>query len=181
MNIYSIRTTVQHENAIVDFQGDTDAISDLLIYGRGDLHRMTVPLRATAQAGYTAGNIASTDYIAASIRVPVFSTRFQELLGESLSDEIEFIPCLVECDGQTFRFFAGKIEKTLPVVDTERSMYRKLASGTSMLLRAVYRTSFESRFLICRDASSRGRFVVSSDFKRLCDQNGMNIEFGVPV
>jgi hypothetical protein len=181
MKIYSVRTTVQSEEAIVDFSREVDTVSGYLIHGRGSLASMNLPLQAIAQAGYTRSNITTTDYITASIRVPIFSTRFCDALGERLSGELEFIPCIVECEGQAFEFHAGRVLKSLPLVDTEKSEYRKLASGSSLLMRAVYRTSFESSFLISRDVGSRARFVVSEEFKALCEVNALNIEFGLPV
>ncbi|WP_321808485.1 hypothetical protein [Burkholderia sp. BCC1993] len=181
MNIYSIRTTVQSEFAIVDFSRDPKGISNYFIHGRGDLRDLSIPLKAVAQSGYTKSNIQATDYIAASIRVPIFSTRFQDVLGEKFSGELEFVPCVIACDGQPFQFSAGRILRSLPLIDTEKSQYRKLASGASLLLRAVYRSEIESKFFICRDNDSHGRFVVSEAFKTLCEAHDFSIEFGSPV
>lgn len=181
MNVFSVRTTVQSEEAIVDFLGDVKAISDCLIHGRTEASKLGLPLRAVAQRGYTVANLATTDLIAASIRVPVFSPRFANVMGEALSQEMEFIPCGVECEGQTIECFAGRILKELPLVDASKSEFRKLASGGSMLLRAVYHTSFDVDFLIARDVESRVRFVVSERFKSLCTAKALQVEFGRPV
>lgn len=180
MEIYALRTTVQDEEAIVDF-ADSDAVSSCLIYGRGNPGGLAAPLMAVAQRGYTRANIGTTDYVSASIRIPIFSIRFRDLLGERLSQELEFIPCLIKCGNDSFEFFAGRTLTTLPLVDPGKSQYRKLASGASILLKAAYRDSLETGFLICRDVESRGRFVVSDEFRKLCSLHSLNVEFGTPV
>ncbi|WP_175030457.1 hypothetical protein [Burkholderia lata] len=180
MKIYALRTTVQDEEAIVDF-ADSGAVSSCLIYGRDNPAGLAVPLMAVAQHGYTRTNIVTTDYVSASVRIPIFSIRFRDLLGKRLSQELEFIPCLIKCENDSFPFFAGRTLKTLPLVDPGKSQYRKLASGTSILLKAAYRDPPETGFLICRDVESRGRFVVSDEFRKLCGLYSLNIEFGAPV
>jgi hypothetical protein len=181
MNVFSPRTTVQDEEAIVDFSGDVKTISDCLIHGRVDPSKLSLPLRTVAQRGYTVASLAATDLIAASIRVPIFSNRFVDVMGEALSGEMEFIACGVECEGRIVECFAGHILRELPLVDASKSEFRKLISGGSMLLRAVYHSSFDSEFLIARDVESKARFVVSERFKSLCEANALNIEFGKPV
>ena len=180
MQIYSIRTTVQSEQAIIDF-AEGDAVSSCFIYDRADLNTLAAPLRAVAQRGYTPANIGTTDYISASIKVPVFSLRFHDVLGERLSEELEFFPCTVACQNVSFEFLAAKTLKALPLVDPDKSQYRTLASGASILLRAVYRDSIDEDFLICRDTESRGRLIVSEQFRKLCASYSLDIEFGTPV
>lgn len=181
MTVYALRTTVQNEEAIIDFSGDTRAIADVFIHGRRDLASLSGPLRAVAQAGYTAANLPTTDFIAASQRVPVFSKRFVETLGDALASDLEFAPCVIECEGQPFEAYAGRIRQSLSLVDASRSEYRKLVSGGTTLLKAVYRSTFDAEFLIARDTESRARYVASERFKTLCEAQGLRIEFGQPV
>ncbi len=171
-------TTVNHPLAIVDFKDGADRIFDYFILNKGDgkFLDFTKPV-AIAQSGYNKKNITTTDFLKASIGVPVFSASFKEKMEAELKDDLEFVECTVNCQGESFTFYAGKINTHIDLVDKEKSAYRTLTDGSSRLMRAVYREEFAQSFLIARDAEIKAKNVVSEDFKKLVEERGLKIGF----
>lgn len=178
MKIYSLRTTVDNPDAIVDFSGSADRIADYFIHNRGDGKFLQhSPLRAVAQSGYTPDALEGTDFVAASLRIPLFSSRFVEALAPMLKDEVQFHPCTVTSADREVEFHAAKI---LMFLDLLQSSQPRPSLGRP-LLGAKYREEFDRAFLMARDTTSRARYVVSQPLRDAVEREGLRVGFAEPV
>lgn len=178
MKVYNLLTTVNHSLAIIDVKDGSGRIFDYFILNEGDGRFLdfTRPV-AIAQSGYTPSNITGTDFINASIGIPVFSARFKEQMEEELRNDLQFVECTVKCQNQDFVFYMGKITTFVDLVDRDRSAYYTLTDGTRELTEAVYLEEFEQPFLIARDKEDSSRSVVSETFKKLVEDKNLRINF----
>lgn len=182
MKLYSLLTTVNHPEAMVDLRDGSNRIFNCFVTGSGscDFLKFTTPV-GVAQEGYTSGNIVGTDFLQASIGVPVFSETFKRKVGTTLSGELELHECKIIAGQKEFTFHLGRIKVLADLIDRARSRFRTLHDGTPLLSGAVYREGLGADFFIARDALNRERHVVSERFKALAESEGLRINFGEPV
>lgn len=178
MKVYNLFTTVHSSLAIVDIKDGSSRIFDFFLLNQddGNLPHFTIPL-AIAQKGYTPANIVTTDYLNASLGIPIFSARFKQEMEAELTGDLKFFECLIKCYHEEHRFFMGKIKTHIALVDRERSSFRKSSDGSSRLAKAVYLEEFEKPFLIARDKDFRQKAVVSEGFKKLAESKNLRIHF----
>jgi hypothetical protein len=179
---YRLESTVVADGDVVDLHNPNGRISSFFIWDRGDDKSLAYAKpRAEAQELIRLRDVLETDYLRASIGVPLFSYKARTVLAGALPGEIRFYDCTVRCDDSELPFFLGKVLRYLPLVDEERSRFRTLAAGQRVLSQAVYRTDAGPDFAIARDAEFRERLVVSQRFVDLCHDEGLNVGFAEPV
>lgn len=178
MPVFTLYTTVNHSLAIADIKDGSGRIFNYFIPGEGDgkFLQFARPL-AIAQSGYTPATILTTDYINASIGIPIFSQPFKDALEADLANDLELIACTIKCRDQELTYYMGKIKTRLALVDEARSQYRQLTDGTPVLTKAVYYENFEQPFFIARDNKHPERWVVSEAFKQLVEGKGLKVGF----
>jgi hypothetical protein len=133
--------------------------------------------RGVAQEGIAPADVARADYLDINIGIPVFSPKAVEIFRGSMADEMTFHPCVVECEGQDFPFFFGRINKRVALVDKARSTFRSLTDGEHVLSGAVFRSTFDEDFLIARDVEFPEQMAVTSAFRDLSLQHQLAIDF----
>lgn len=182
MKLYSLLTTVNHPEAMVDLKDGSNRIFDCFVTGARpcDFLKYTKPT-GVAQSGYTRENIAGTDFLQASIGVPIFSETFRQKLGATLADELELHECQIVVGREELTFHLGRVKVLADLIDRARSRFRSLTDGTPVLTGAVYREEPGADFFIARDAVNRERYVVGEKFKALAESEGLRINFGEPV
>ena len=179
MAFYELFTTVWHPDAMIDISKNDHQIFDFFVSCMGNENFLkSTKLTAKAQNGYTRSNIMTTDYLNASISVPVFSKHFVDVLGEKVKEDVDFFECFVQCQGEEFLFYVGKVKKFIPtLIDQEKSSTMTLAGGKRILKRAVFNKRVITPFFLARDMEFKTRWVVSDEFRALVNANKLAINF----
>ena len=166
---YELFTTVWHPDAMIDISDNDHHIFDFFISCTGNGKFLeSARLTAKAQEGYTRNNITTTDYLEASIGVPVFSERFVDTLGEQVKEDVDFFECFVQCNREEFLFYVGKVKRIISnLIDQENSLYMTLTDGEQILKRAIFIEQIDTPFFLARDMDFKTRWVVSEEFKDL--------------
>ena len=178
MQLYRVASTLFHPYcyAIIKDSAYDDEISKFFGMNLGNKEEIEeISMEFVANKGYTLDNIAKTDYIF-SFSALLFSKKFVDTIGDFLKNEMQFFPCKVICQGIALDWYAAQIIRLLPVVDKKASIYRKICRERCLDL-AKYRTDIIDPFYIARDDSEISRFVVSDEFRKLCNNNGIMIDF----
>ncbi|MGK6353391.1 imm11 family protein [Parapedobacter sp. DT-150] len=175
---FNLATTVNHPLAVVDFKDGSSRLFDYFVLDKGDGRFLDFAKpTAIAQSGYTKRNITSTDFVKASIGIPIFSVDFKDKLEAELKDDLLFFECTVNCQGEAFPFYAGKVLRYISLIDRERSTFRTLSDGSSLPAKAVYREDIPEPFLVARDTDFPSRFAVSTVFRKLVEAHGLKVGF----
>jgi hypothetical protein len=177
MSFYRLSTTIVHPEAIIDFRQAEKAFSFFIMdKGTGEWLQKS-NFSATAQHGYTQSNIGTTDYLSASIGVPVFSSRFVEKAGGYFCDELHFFKLAVYCKNKSYPFYAAKTRKYISnIVNKEQSTYIEI-EGARILDKTCYNENVPTKFFIARDAEFVTELVVSEEFRRFSEKMGFSIKF----
>jgi hypothetical protein len=136
-----------------------------------------VDLRARAQSGYRASDLEEIDYVESTSPVPIFSKRFVDLIGQTLEDELVFHPCVIECEGSDYEFFAARTLLRLDLVDAARSSSRPLPDGGTSLTKLAYLDESRTDFHIARDRNEVFDLVVTDAMRSLCETHDLNMDF----
>lgn len=181
LELYRITTTLDcHPDCMARIEKGGNDIFSFFRLGIGDeeiIKRRR--LEFIAGAGYTLENIDKTDYIDCSAAL-LFSKRFVERVGKTISEDLQFFSCKLICDGVGLDWYAAKIMRSIPIIDKKASTYRTLANGNKIVKFAKYRKDIEGQFFIVKDVEMNTYFVVSERFKDLCEENGLLINFREP-
>ncbi|MFC6100881.1 imm11 family protein [Olivibacter domesticus] len=178
IKLFTLASSINHPLATVDFMNNTDRIFDFFILdkGEGKFLDYTTPT-AMAQTGYSKRNIHNSDYVKATIGIPIFSERFVESMAIELKDDLQFYKCFINCQGELFTFYLGKIIKKAEIIDLDKSDFRSLTDGSKQLVRARYSTKPLDQFHIARDFHYQTRIYVSDTFVKMIQFKGLSIEF----
>ena len=176
--LYKITTTLEeHPDFTARLKKRTNEIYSFFSFNQGDVEKMKkTKIDFEAGAGYTVKNIEKTDYINCSPPL-LFSERFVEKIGNQLSDEMEFFPCNLICQGISLNWYAARIIRKMSIIDKVTSTYSILSEGEKVIRIANYRKDIEEHFYIARDEENIPYWVVSEYFMDLCKENGLLIRF----
>ena len=133
---------------------------------------------ARAQGGLSAQLIENADYLAASVRIPIFSAAFVAATGAELDQDLEFHRCVVRCGDREYDDFSvARVKTILPLIDEARSRHRPAAGdGPPILTEPFYREEYADRFLIARDARFR-TLVCSPRLVKLVQSHKLRVRF----
>lgn len=179
LKLYEIDTTINHHPncmAGIETAGETISAS-WLEKGDEEIERTLQSVKFVAGEAYTLENIEETDFICSVYRALLFSKRFVERVGNTMSEDVMFFPCELICDGVGLDWYVAKIIQRIPIIDKEASTYQTLSGGYKIIIHARYRKDIEEPFYIARDVEVGARFVVSELFMDLCKENGLLIKF----
>lgn len=174
--VYALATPFLREDAVIDLVSNADRFHAFFLgTGNNDKFLKYSSIRFRAQAGYTAPDMLTADYLDASIGVPVFSQRFREALGELVAADVQLVPCEVLCGSEVFTFYVGRIITYLPFVDEAASSYRQLTDGRKILQRPHYKTDIATDFYLARDVAFPHLFVASEKLAALITDRNLAI------
>ena len=176
--LYSLTGSVLKGNAIIDLVSNANRFHAFFLAGdsNSEFIRFT-PIRFKAQAGYTLSNLNETDYLEASIGVPIVSKAFVDSLGAAIKNDIAFYPCEVDCEGRTTTFYVGKILTYAQLVNVEISDFRQLTDGRKVLKFPRYNASADEGFFIARDKDYPHLFAASEALVSLIQEKELNISY----
>ncbi|WP_155522028.1 hypothetical protein [Xanthomonas translucens] len=177
MSYYSLQTAISNELVIVDFAGSRNRLVEYFVLDGDGKFLNFVELRARVQSGYVGSDLEGVDYIESTSPVPIFSKRFVDVVGSILKDELIFHPCLVECEGIEYEFFAAKTLLRLELVDVKNSVGRPLPDGGVSLTKLAYFDESRTDFCIARDKSEVFDLVVTDKLRSLCEMHNLKINF----
>ena len=155
------------------------ALYDFFIHNQDSNILDHINLKAKGQKDLKREMMATVDYLQLlSFPTPVFSKRFFDKLGNSLSGSLSFHPCEVYLEtGESYEFYLGRILNRLPVVDKEKSGYRVLTDGTKILDEPyIIKEEADETLLIVRDLELATP-IVSGVFKNMVEANKLKIGF----
>jgi hypothetical protein len=159
--------------------GTSDRLRAFFVHNTGDdgFLRHTKVI-ARAQEGLSVRLIRDADYLAASVRIPIFSAAFVAAIGAELDQDLEFHRCVVRCQGQEYDDFSvARVKTILPLIDEARSAHRPAAGdGPPILTEPFFREEFADRFLIARDARYR-TLVCSPRLVELVRSHKLRVRF----
>lgn len=178
LKLYKITTTLEeHPDFTARLKNRTKEIYSFFSFNQGDVEKMkNTKIDFVAGEGYTLKNIEKTDYINCSPPL-LFSEKFVKKIGNVLSDEVEFFPCNLICQGISLNWYAARIIRKMTIIDKETSTYSILSEGEKVIRIAKYRNDIEERFYIARDEENIPYWVVSELFMELCKNNNLLIRF----
>ncbi len=177
LKLYIIDTTIRHEDDMAGIKKEFRTLYSFFRLGVGDEKKIKkMQLNFFAGKGYKITNIEKTDYIFCPV-APLFSCRFVEKVGQLLKDDITFYPCSLTCQDQRLNWYAAKINRSIPLIDTDKSIYKMLDDDVKLLEKESYREDISEIFYIAKDERHQSRFFVSELFKNLCDENNLHINF----
>ena len=178
LKIYQIDTTINNPDNMAGYQKNDG--EDIYSFFRLDMGDEDIIKKKKmifiAGNGYTKQNIGKTDYIFCPCAL-LFSERFVKKVEAVLINELQFIPCKIMCQGDTYEWYAARIIRRLPLIDKEASTYITLSEGEKIYDIIKYRTNIEDNFFIAKDVDSITDFAVSELFRELCVKNELNINF----
>lgn len=176
--LYKPISTIDNEYAIVDFKDSSGRLSNFFVYNDGDekILNYAKPV-AIAQHGFTQENIRESDFLQATMSIPIFSDRFKQKLEKILSEEVTFYECSIIVGEKEHQFYIGKLLKLVDLIDKEKSQYRKLSDGTPILSRLAYREDFNESFYIARDTENPHIYEATEAFKKLTEKENLKVNF----
>lgn len=173
VNIYTI-SSFSFGNALVDVLDKKSRLSGFFIWNDGDGKFLSY-LEPTCklQRNLSKDDLENIDYFPANIGIPIFSHKAKSLFECKGITELSLYKCLL--DGESESIYLCKINNYLPIIDNEKTIFRKLTDGTKLIDIPTYKCDAE--FYIARDAVFCERMVVSQKFVDLCNEGGLNIHF----
>lgn len=173
MNIYTI-SSFSLGNGVIDFPDPKSRLSSFFIWNEGDGKFLSYSLpKGKVQSTMRSDKLMVSDYLPANIGVPVFSQRAESIFERRIPSEMTFYKCTVENASETM--LLCKVNNYLPIIDEEKTTFRKLIDGTKLIDVPVYKC--DKDFFIARDSIFCERMIVSQLFVDLCNEEGLNIEF----
>lgn len=178
---FNLISTLNKPDTLIEIQGSYNKITDFF-WGKEDSLRYlneTGFIKAVAQSGFTEKDLNNCDYLdCVSMSIPLFSERFFEKMEVYLKEQMDFYPCKIHLGDKVFSFYLGKIKNVGHAIDETASGHRKLTDGSKILSEPIIiKNNLDENFLIVRDVDYLTQFFVSSKFKELVINNGMNIGF----
>lgn len=178
MTFYQFGFIENTQGALVDVKDTKGRLFSYFILNEGDnkFLQYTKPY-GQAQEEINLDNLNLADYLPLNIGIPIFSKRVINVLKKEFINEIKEYECIINCEGQEFIFYMCFIDKFLDLVDIEKSEFRALTDGNSILSKAIYKNEYRDDFYLARDKQFKTRLVISQKFVDLCTINKLNIDF----
>lgn len=180
LKLYRIGTMINHPDDTAGCYREDKEIYRFFKKKKGNEENVLKrELNFWAGKGYTLKNINDTDYIRSPIAL-LFSTRFVNLLGNQLEQDMQFFPCNLICENNKIEWYATRITRRISVIDEEASIYAELTDGTKIIDLPRYKKDVNTPFFIAEDTIWPTYYVVSELFKELCEKNNILIKFDKP-
>lgn len=177
LKLYRIDSAIVHPDNYVKYKKDPKELRKFFGLGKGDAEKiLRMKIFFDAGEAYDASNIILTDYINSPV-APLFSKRAVEIIKDRVCDEALFVPVMIRCSGECYEWYACRIDKRVKLINEETSVFRELTDGTKIISLARYRTDIEEDFYMAKDIDYNDVLIMSQSFKRICDENNLNIRF----
>ncbi|EJK0523834.1 hypothetical protein NKL93_001812 [Salmonella enterica] len=175
MKLYELCLQVDNKDSYIDFE--RRYAPDIFKFFIMDVDSAVIKkeLMAFAQSGLTENLLSNLDAVNATINIPIFSENFKIKVGEALSEDVIFYPCLIN---DKYKYYACKIKTKYQLIDYSKSEYLKLLDPDDkpILSSPVYLSNTSENFYIARDIMENTKFLVSELFKELIVKNNLNIK-----
>jgi hypothetical protein len=174
-DIYELSSPIANSNSRVEFTNNESGHLFEFFIPSENQHLPPKKMKLMAQTSLTDEHIAKADFLDAIVSIPIFSDRLVKKLQDRLSGDLLFYPCTVN---QSHIFHAGKILKSLKIIDYSNSKYMPLSDPNEPPI--LFEPKFispQSDFFIARDINESTRYVVSDKFKNLMESEGFEINF----
>lgn len=178
MTLYHLTPQIRQPERFVVFGADRawKRARELLIEGSEKPPHPSEKLRARTQEGILRSELTEIDFIHSFGGIPIFSRRFKEEIPPGLSEQLEFHPIDVDCEGSSVQMLAARVRTRIQLVDYEASgVFRE----PSQFLPFRLLPGIDENLLIARDthALCQHVYVVTSRFKALAQDLRLKIGF----
>lgn len=162
------------EGDLINFPDSKGRLFDFFIQNKGDgrFLQYTKP-RGYAQDNFSVAKIKKADYLPVIMGIPVFSEKAKNIFERKIPDEMSFYECIIECDGDETIFFIGKVNSYLPLVNNDKSSYRKLSDNRNVICKPFF--DYQGTFFIARDEVYSHYLVVSGGFVEICKKENIKM------
>ena len=178
MKIFTLRTTANGGGDIITLRDNTNRLSGYFISNRNDGKFLQhVKLQAEAQENLPSVEILKSDFLQATIGIPLFSQKARDVFTREIPEALEFHLIEIRADGHTHAFYLAKVMMSADIIDGDKSTYLTLSGGVRLIDVVVCHSTFDSEFYIARDRDHPAYLVVSEKFVKLCADNNLSIDF----
>jgi len=170
---------ISNSDSYIQIQGSYDRVRKIFFSDQREPVK-SLELTAIAQEELTKEILLKVDYLEDVIMggIPVFSARFKEVIQPHLNGEMDFVPCKVLVKNDSYLFYAVRINTIMPIIDYEKSGYRELARGGTIIDDPiVIKEDIAPNLLIVRDAKYKSNFAVSNILKELIEKENLKVGF----
>ena len=170
---------ISNSDSYIEIQGSYDRVRKIFFSDQREPVK-SLELTAIAQEELTKEILLKVDYLEDVIMggIPVFSARFKEVIQPHLNGEMDFVPCKVLVKNDSYLFYAVRINTIMPIIDYEKSGYRELARGGTIIDDPiVIKEDIAPNLLIVRDAKYKSNFAVSNILKELIEKENLKVGF----
>jgi hypothetical protein len=178
---YFLETVINKKETLIDLNGSYDKMTKYFFSDIEDKKYIdNVKFSGVAQKGLTHKLLSQTDYLknARFGGIPLFSERFMEKTNQYLSDKINFYPCQILLNEESYNFHLCRVKHIMPIIDYEKSGYRMLTDGSKILSEPIIiKEDIDEKLLIVRDSTYKSTFVVSDLFKQIVENEKLKIGF----
>ncbi|WP_067199029.1 hypothetical protein [Microbacterium sp. XT11] len=115
------------------------------------------------------------DYLQTTKGVPLFSETFVAVMPAAFADDVTVVPASLHLRGGDRTFLAGRIERTLELIDTENSAFSDIR-GIAILTRPAFAPLTE-KYMLARDVRFRTYMFASEDLITHAQRAGLAVEF----
>ena len=170
---------ISNSDSYIEIQGSYDRVRKIFFSDQREPIE-NLELTAIAQEGLTKEILLEVDYLEDVIMggIPVFSTRFKEVIQPHLNGEMDFVPCRVFAQNESYLFYAVRINTIMPRIDYEKSGHRELARGGTIIdPPIIIKEDIDPNFLIVRDSKYTSHLAVSNILKELIEKGNLKVGF----
>jgi len=120
-----------------------------------------------ADTGYSLRQLERLDFLNCILPIPIFSERFVEKNGDTLKNDLLFLPCRVQFHDKILTFYMARILKEATILDVELTGRRQLTDGTWVCDAPHVYVQPDDDVYIVRDASHRSHYIVTEKFREI--------------
>lgn len=177
MKIYELAPKLRAECIYVTVKASEDRMFDFFVAPDGDGKFLQfMNLTGKADTGVKDTDLEKVDFLIGFVSLPIFSERFMEILADTLGDEITFYPIEITAQNLKKKFFVGKINRYLELIDYEKSDTEEIDGELTLdyFGNIVYNENLPE-FYIARDKHSYTDWFISEKMKNLIEEHQLYV------
>lgn len=134
------------------------------------------PLVGALQEGVKASQLPKLDYLPSFGGIPLFSEAFVRAMGDTLTGEVAFSPCIVMCEQQSFAYFVARLLRKAQLLDYRAS---GIGAGAAQFQGNYLRPDLDGDFFLMRERHELKCyvFVASEAFRTMVEAHGLGVGF----
>ncbi|HEP1062906.1 TPA: hypothetical protein RFX11_001055 [Klebsiella aerogenes] len=132
-------------------------------------------IKASFQGALSISDYDNLDALNLIINVPMFSERLVSKIGDKLSIDADFYPCLINNE---YKYYLCRIKTRLHLINLFRSEYLTLSRPDEkpVLSVPVYYSETTEDFYLARDIHEQTKFLLSERFRQAIMENNLNVK-----